>query len=143
MLPGTFVARRSAARATTALLAALTVLQGGAVLVLATVRPTAALTLAVLGVMAYTNGWRSMVASTVGMDAAPEDKVAVMAMRAAANQFGYLLGAAAGGLALAVGGFAGLGAALSTMFFVAALVHMPALDVVHAGIARRVAARSA
>jgi predicted MFS family arabinose efflux permease len=143
MLPGTFVARRSAARATTALLAALTVLQGGAVLVLATVRPTAALTFAVLGVMAYTNGWRSMVASTVGMDAAPEDKVAVMAMRAAANQFGYLLGAAAGGLALAVGGFAGLGAALSTMFFVAALVHMPALDVVHAGIARRVAARSA
>jgi MFS transporter, DHA1 family, inner membrane transport protein len=143
MLPGTFAARRSAARGTPALLAALTALQGGAVLVLGTVRPSAALTLAVLGVMAYTNGWRSMVASTVGMDAAPEDKVAVMAMRAAANQSGYLLGAAAGGLALAVAGFAGLGAALSTMFFFAVLVQMPALGAVHAGIARRVAARSA
>jgi hypothetical protein len=66
-----------------------------------------------------------------------------MAMRAAANQFGYLLGAAVGGLALAVAGFAGLGAALSTMFFLAVLVQLPALDAVQAGIARRVAARSA
>ena len=93
--------------------------------------------------MAYMNGWRSMVASTVGMGAAPEDKVAVMAMRAAANQFGYLLGAAAGGLALAVAGFAGLGVALATMFFFAVVIQMPALGAVHAGIARRVAARSA
>ena len=84
-----------------------------------------------------------MVASTVGMEVAPEDKVAVMAMRAAANQFGYLLGAAAGGLALAGAGFAGLGAALSTMFFFAVLVQTPALGAVHAGIARRVAARGA
>lgn len=143
MLPGTFAARRSAARATAALLAVLTALQGCVVLVLGTVRPSAAVTLGVLGVMAYTNGWRSMVASTVGMDAAPEDKVAVMAMRASANQFGYLLGAAAGGLALAVGGFAGLGAALSTMFFVAVLVQMPARGAVRAAIVRRVAARSA
>ena len=39
MLPGTFAARRSAARATPALLAALTAFQGAAVLVLGTVRP--------------------------------------------------------------------------------------------------------
>jgi predicted MFS family arabinose efflux permease len=127
MLPGTFLARRHAARATPALLAALTAFQAGAVVVLGALRTTAAVTLAVLAAMAFVNGCRSMVASTVGMDAAPQDRVAVMSMRAAANQFGYLLGSAAGGLALAVAGFAGLGVALGCLFAAAVLVHAPAL----------------
>jgi len=82
---------------------------------------------AVLAAMAFVNGWRSMIASALGMDAAPQDRVAAMSMRAAANQFGYLLGAATGGLALAVAGFAGLGIALACLFGAAALVHAPAL----------------
>ena len=125
MLPGTFAARRLAARATPLRLAAFTAVQGAGVIVLGAVRPAVAVTLAVLGVMAFVNGWRSMLASALGMDTAPDDKVAVMAMRAAANQFGYLLGAAAGGVALAAGGFAGLGAALAVMFVTAAVVHAP------------------
>lgn len=129
MLPGTFAARRSAAHATPALLGALTAFQGGAVVVLGTARPAVALTLAVLAIMAFVNGWRSMIASALGMDSAPEDAVAAMSMRAAANQFGYLLGAAAGGAALAVAGFAGFGIVLATMFVAAALIHAPALVV--------------
>ena len=74
--------------------------------------------------MAFVNGWRSMVASALGMDTAPEDKLAVMSMRAAANQFGYLLGAAAGGLALAVGGFPGLGVALAGCSRPACSIHV-------------------
>ena len=127
MVPGTFIARRRAARASTGLLIGLTGFQGGAVLVLAAVRPTVVLTLGVLAAMAFVNGQRSMVASALGMDTAPEDKLAVMSMRAAANQFGYLLGAAAGGLALALAGFTGLGATLAGMFAAAVLVHTPAL----------------
>jgi predicted MFS family arabinose efflux permease len=127
MVPGTFLARRHAARATPALLAALTACQAGAVVVLGTARPAAALTLAVLAAMAFVNGLRSMVASALGMDAAPQDRVAVMSLRAAANQFGYLLGAAAGGIALAVAGFAGLGVTLGCLFAAAVLVHAPAL----------------
>jgi predicted MFS family arabinose efflux permease len=127
MLPGTFSARRHAARATAALLTGLTAFQGAAVVVLATVRPTIAVTLALLAVMAYVNGSRSMVASALGMDTAPDDRVAVMSMRAAANQFGYLLGAAAGGLALALGGFTALGFTLGAMFLAAAAVHLPAI----------------
>jgi predicted MFS family arabinose efflux permease len=125
MLPGTFTARRHAARATPALLTALTALQGGAVIVLGTVRPAVGLTLAVLAVMAFVNGWRSLVASTLGMDTAPEDKLAVMSLRAAANQFGYLLGATAGGMAIAAAGFSGLGVTLAAMFLAAALIHTP------------------
>ena len=125
MVPGAFTGRGAAARPTPALLTGLTAIQGCAVLVLGTVRPTPALTLAVFTVMAFVNGRRSMVASAFGMDTAPQDAVAVMSMRAAANQFGYLLGAAAGGLALAAGGFPALGAVLAAMFGVAVLVHRP------------------
>lgn len=115
MVPGTFIARR-AIRTTPATLIALTGFQGGAVLVLGTVRPSPAFTMAVFAVMAFVNGGRSLVASALGMGKAPEDRVAVMSMRAAANQFGYLLGAAAGGLALGLGGFPALGVTLSAMF---------------------------
>ena len=127
MLPGTFTARRSATQPTLEVLAALTVFQGAAVVVLGAFRPDVAVTLGVLSVMAFTNGRRSMVASALGMDTAPDDRLAMMSMRAAANQFGYLLGAATGGLALAVGGFPALGVALAALFAGAVLVHLPAL----------------
>ena len=77
--------------------------------------------------MAFVNGRRSMFAGALGMDTAPEDRVAVMSMRAAANQLGYLLGAAAGGLALALRGFLALGVALAGLFLTAAFIHFPAV----------------
>lgn len=43
----------------------------------------ASLTLALLAAVAFVNGWRSRIASAFGMDTAPDDKVAVMAVRAA------------------------------------------------------------
>jgi MFS transporter, DHA1 family, inner membrane transport protein len=123
MVPGTFVGRRSAPLATVELLAALTLAQGGAVVVVGAVRPAAGLTLSLLMAMAFINGWRSVVASSIGMDAAEDDKVAVMSMRASANQFGYLLGAAVGALALTAGGFAALGGTLAALFAVGAFLH--------------------
>jgi predicted MFS family arabinose efflux permease len=68
-----------------------------------------------------------MTAGALGMDRAPDDRLAAMSLRAAANQLGYLLGAGAGGAALAVGGFPALGPALAGLFASAALVHLPAL----------------
>jgi predicted MFS family arabinose efflux permease len=127
MLPGTFTARRRTADATLRLLAGLTAFQGAAVIALGALRVGVAVTLALLAVMAFVNGRRSMFASALGMDTAPEDRVAVMSMRAAANQLGYLLGAAAGGLALALGGFLALALALAGMFLTAALIHFPAV----------------
>jgi hypothetical protein len=46
-----------------------------------------------------------------------------MSLRAAANQFGYLLGAAAGGLAVAAGGFGAFGLVLAGMFAISAATH--------------------
>jgi predicted MFS family arabinose efflux permease len=127
MLPGTFLARRRVMNATPRLLAGVTAFQGAAVLALGTVRPSVAVTVALLAVMAFVNGTRTMVASALGMDTADDDRVAVMSLRAAANQFGYLLGAGAGGLALALGGFAALGATYSAMFLATVLIHTPAV----------------
>jgi predicted MFS family arabinose efflux permease len=127
MLPGTFSARRHAAQPTLGALAALTLFQGAAVLALGTVRLGTGVTLALLGVMAFVNGWRSMLASAFGMDTAPDDRVAVMAMRAASNQLGYLLGAASGGVALAVGGFTAVGVAFAALFLAAVLTHLRVL----------------
>jgi DHA1 family inner membrane transport protein len=123
MVPGTFVGRRNVARATPAGLAALTIAQAALVATLGGLRPAAGLSLALLTVMAFLNGWRSVIASGLGMESAPDDKLTVMSLRAAANQFGYLLGAALGGLALAGGGFAALGMTLSVLFVLGAALH--------------------
>jgi MFS transporter, DHA1 family, inner membrane transport protein len=125
MLPGTFAARRFASHATPGLLAGLTAFQAAAVTALCALRVGAGVTIALLAMMAFVNGSRSLVASALGMDSAPHDRVAVMSMRAAANQLGYLLGAALGGLALAVGGFPVLGLTLAGLFASAVLVHLP------------------
>jgi MFS transporter, DHA1 family, inner membrane transport protein len=124
MVPGTLLGRRSVTSAGFALLGALTLVQGGLVVTLGAVRPGAGVSLGVLTVMAFFNGWRSVIASGLGMDAMPDDKLTVMSIRAAANQFGYLLGAALGGLALAAGGFAALGATFGALFVVGAAVHV-------------------
>jgi hypothetical protein len=91
-----------------------------------TVRPAVALPPAVLAVMAIASRLRSLIASARGMDTAPEDKVAVMSMRAAANELGYLVGAE-GGLAVGLVGFKGLGIALEAMFLVPAVSCAPRL----------------
>lgn len=124
MVPGTFVGRRGVSRATPAALGALTLAQAGMVAMLGGVRSGAGPSLALLTVMAFVNGWRSVIASGPGMDSAPDDKVTVMSMRAAANQFGYLLGAALGGVALAAGGFAAVGTAFSAPFILGSGLHL-------------------
>lgn len=124
MVPGTFVGRRGVSRATPAALGALTLAQAGMVAMLGGVRSGAGLSLALLTVMAFVNGWRSVIASGLGMDSAPDDKVTVMSMRAAANQFGYLVGAALGGVALAAGGFAAVGTVFSALFILGAALHL-------------------
>jgi predicted MFS family arabinose efflux permease len=129
MLPGTFLARRRVMSATPRLLAGVTAFQAAAVLALGTVRPSLAVTVALLATMAFVNGTRTMIASALGMDTAADDRVAVMSLRAAANQFGYLLGAGAGGLALALGGFAALGVTYCALFLATVAIHSPGIVV--------------
>ncbi len=79
-----------------------------------------ALLLVVLGLL---NGGRSLAGSAFGLAVAPGHGVEVMAVRTAAQQLGYLVGAGLGGVALATRGYAGLGVLVGTLFAVAALPH--------------------
>jgi predicted MFS family arabinose efflux permease len=69
-------------------------------------------------------GGRTIAGSAFGLDAAPDQRVAVMGLRAAAVQFGYLLGAAAGGAALAAGGYGLLGATIAVLFLLGVAPHL-------------------
>ena len=84
------------------------------------VRPGASVSAVLLAVAAFLGGARTLLGNAYGLQAAPERRHAVMAARAAANQFGYFLGSAIAGAALALGGYPGLGVALGALFVGAA-----------------------
>ncbi|MGE5636776.1 MAG: MFS transporter [Nocardioidaceae bacterium] len=122
--PGNFLARRWVARAARPLLVGLALLLAAGVAAFGAVRPGLAFSGVLFAALVCLAGGRTMAGSAIGLDAAPEHKLAVTSMRAAATQFGYLLGAGAAGAALAAGGYAALGAAQATLFVAAAVPHV-------------------
>jgi DHA1 family inner membrane transport protein len=97
---------------------------GAAVLVVATdtARSSIVVTTVLLASLSLVVGGRTLVAGAFALGTDPGRRLAVMGVRTAANQFGYFIGAALGGLALAWGGYTALGIVYGTMFLVAALV---------------------
>jgi predicted MFS family arabinose efflux permease len=77
---------------------------------------TGGVTAILLAIAPRRPGARDLLTAGAALVALGAPHFAVMAVRAAANQFGYLLGAAAGGLALALAGFTGLGVVLAAVF---------------------------
>src|SRR5262249_26074156 len=90
------------------------------VTLLGAVRPALPVSVVVLDAVAFLAGGRTLVGSAYGLRIGREQRTAAMAVRAATNQFGYFVGAAVGGVALAVRGYAGLGAVLALLLVVAA-----------------------
>jgi predicted MFS family arabinose efflux permease len=93
-----------------------------AILLFGEVRHSAWLSLALLAGTAFLAGGRTFAGGAFGL-AASEHRLAVMGIRAAANQFGYLVGAAAGGVALFLGGYSLLGAVFCALLAVAAILY--------------------
>ena len=123
---GNFVFRRVAdADDTRRPLIRLALGMGVLVMLLGAVRPTAAVSMAFFAATAFLGGGRTLLGSSYGFRTSPERRVAAMAARAAANQFGYFVGAAVGGVALAAWGYAGLGVLLGLLFVVAAATLTP------------------
>jgi predicted MFS family arabinose efflux permease len=60
------------------------------------------------------------------LNLAPELRLGVTGVRAAAIQFGSFIGAAVGGMALAIGGLTAAGLAFAALFAAAALPHLRA-----------------
>jgi predicted MFS family arabinose efflux permease len=133
-VPGNFLARRVVDRRARALLILGASLSGVGVAVFGLVRPGVALSASVFAALAFVAGSRTIAGSSLGLTLAPECRLQSMGFRTAAVQFGYLLGAAVGGAALALGGYGALGLALGLLYLLAAAPHV--LHVALAGRAR-------
>jgi predicted MFS family arabinose efflux permease len=85
-------------------------------------RPSPVVSTALFAAAAFAAGGRTFLSSSFGLAAPPELRPGAMAMRSASMQFGYFTGSLAGGVALALGGYPALGAAIATLFLSAALI---------------------
>jgi predicted MFS family arabinose efflux permease len=122
--PGTLLVRRHAEQHARTLLVALGLTAAAGTALLGLVRPSPTASLVLFAACMAAIGGRTIAGSAFGLDAAPDERVAVMSLRAAAVQFGYLLGAASGGAALAAGGFGLLGATLGVLFLLGVAPHL-------------------
>jgi predicted MFS family arabinose efflux permease len=122
--PGTLLARRHAEHHARTLLVVLGLTAAAGTALLGLVRPSPAASLVLFAACMAAIGGRTIAGSAFGLDAAPDQRVAVMGLRAAAVQFGYLLGAASGGAALAAGGYGLLGATLGFLFLLGVTPHL-------------------
>ena len=119
--PGSFLVRRNLDDAVRPLLIGLALALAVGVAAFGTVRPGIVFSAALFALLVFLAGGRTLAGSAIGLDAAPAHKMAIASMRAAATQFGYLLGAGVAGVALAAGGYPALGLTQAAMFTAAAL----------------------
>jgi predicted MFS family arabinose efflux permease len=87
-------------------------------------RPSVWVSLALFSGLCFIAGGRTLAGSARGLGLAPELRLGVTGVRAAAIQAGYFVGAAIGGAALAVGGYDTLGLAFAALFVAAAIPHL-------------------
>jgi len=80
------------------------------------VRPALWVSAVLFAGAAFVAGGRQLIGSAVGLETTPERRRAVMGARTAASQFGYFLGSAAAGGALAAGGYPVFGLVLALLF---------------------------
>jgi predicted MFS family arabinose efflux permease len=98
---------------------------------LGSARPGVLFTTALFALIVAAVGGRTLAASAFGLQSAPDDRVAISAIRAAMTQLGYFSGAALGGAALAAGGYAALTHVLAGAFVLAVIPHITLVTVAH------------
>jgi MFS transporter, DHA1 family, inner membrane transport protein len=126
-VPGNFVVRRWVDRSSRPLLVWLPLVAAGAVALFGSYRPALGTSALILAALAFLNGGRTIAGSHLGLEVCSQRRVFAMRLRATANQFGYLLGAALGGLALAAGGYPTMGLVFAAFFVLASVPHAVAL----------------
>lgn len=82
-------------------------------------RTGVAVSTVLFSIAAFVAGARTLVASAYGLTVAPACRASLTSLRAATMQFGYFLGAIAGGIAVAVGGYGAVGLTMSGFFLLA------------------------
>ncbi len=126
-LPGNLMARRHVEGSARRLLATVPPIAALLVVLFGAYRPGLAFSAVALAVLAFFSAARTIAGSALGLELRPERRVFAMRIRTAANQFGYLLGSALGGIALAAGGYGALGVTFGVLFLLSALPHAVAM----------------
>jgi predicted MFS family arabinose efflux permease len=123
-LPGTFLARRWAETSAHRLLVA----SGSAAALLTAVfgiaRPTVGFSVAIFAALAFVAAARTFAGGVYAVQATAKRRAAMTSARAAAMQFGYLLGAGVGAVTLSAGGYNALGATLAGLFALTVVPHL-------------------
>jgi len=123
-VPGNMLFRRWVDAHGRLLLVTLALAAAGAVLVLGAIRPSVWFSVAAFSVLCFISGGRTLAGSARALGLAPELRLGVTGVRSAAIQTGYFVGAAVGGVALALGSYGTLGVAFAALFAGAALPHL-------------------
>jgi predicted MFS family arabinose efflux permease len=89
-----------------------------------TVRPSPAASTGILALLVLVACTRTVAGSALALQSSGDRRLAAMGVRAATGQFGYLLGAAVGGAALAAGGYELLAFALAALFALGTVPHL-------------------
>ena len=87
-------------------------------------RPSVWVSVGLFALLCFISGGRTLAGSARALGLAPELRLGVTGVRAAAIQAGYFVGAAVGGVALAAGGYAAVGLAFAALFVGAAIPHL-------------------
>lgn len=123
-VPGNVVFRRWIDHHPRRLLVGLALASAITVAALGAIRTSVWTSLVIFALLSFLAGGRTLAGSARGLDLAPELRLGVTGVRTAALQFGSFVGAAAGGLALALGGFELLGGSFATLFVLASVPHV-------------------
>jgi predicted MFS family arabinose efflux permease len=123
-VPGNFLFRRWVDAHGRALLVSLALSAAVTVALLGALRPSLWVSLVLFSLLCFIAGGRTLAGSARGLGLAQELRLGVTGVRTAAIQSGYFVGAAVGGIALATGGYALLGAAFAGLFVAAAIPHL-------------------
>jgi MFS transporter, DHA1 family, inner membrane transport protein len=126
-LPGNMLARPWLAGYARELLVALGLAAALLTAVFGMVRPGAAASTTILALLVLVACTRTIAGSALALQSAGDRRLATMGVRAATGQFGYLVGAAVGGAALAAGGYKMLGFSLATLFVLGTIPHLTAV----------------
>jgi len=126
-LPGNMLAKRYVDRSARLLAAAAPPLAAVIVVVFGAWEPSLAVSGALFALLAFVAAARTIAGSSLGLEVCSQRRVFAMRLRTAATQFGYLGGAALGGIALSAGGYSALGTVFGALFLLAAVPHLVAL----------------
>jgi len=126
-LPGNVLARTWLPGHTRELLVLLGIAAALLTVLFGTVRPGVATSTAIMALLVLVACTRTVAGSALALQSAGERRLAAMGVRAATAQFGYLVGAAVGGAALAAGGYELLVISLGALFALGTAPHLTAI----------------